>query len=111
MKNILAIVALLSAVLSVLPVQAEVQRGVVFARADADKNASLDRKEFRQFINLLAKAGHRNAKRVRAFRLYSLAWSRVDRNGDGVATRDELSNASMSFNAEKKSLKVSLHQN
>ncbi|MEM8838434.1 MAG: hypothetical protein AAGE89_10110 [Pseudomonadota bacterium] len=80
------------------------ERGRIFDLADTDKSASLDRSEFRSFINLLAKSGHSNAKRVRFFRLYSVAWARIDRNSDGVATRQELTSANRAHAAaEKKS--------
>ncbi|MEO1066843.1 MAG: hypothetical protein AAFW47_05625 [Pseudomonadota bacterium] len=94
MKNLFFVFAI-GLALFALPAQASSDKGALFARADVDQSASLDRSEFRQFINLLAKAGNTGAKRVRALRLYGLAWLRVDKNGDGVATRAELFSARM----------------
>lgn len=91
--------------LALLPVSTQVYAGdrdIFFGVADEDKNASLDKKEFRQFINLLAKSGHSNAKRVKTFRLYSLAWAFVDKDADGYATLRELKSANDFHMKDKK---------
>lgn len=82
--------------------QTEDMRGQTFLLADKDESTALDRKEFRLFINLLAKTGHRNARRVRMFRLYKLAWGRVDKDGNGLVTRNELIKANPTDSAISK---------
>lgn len=98
------IIAVLIALSIFAPASAFAQstRGQIFILADTDQSAALSFGEFKQFINLLAKSGHRNAKRVKTFRLYSIAWSRVDADGDGFATRAELSSTQMAFGASQR---------
>lgn len=81
--------------------------GDSFLAADSDCNAALTPREFKTFIDHLAETGHKNARRVRAFNLYRLAWSRVDINNDGVATRNELLRTKMSFEGSPETIKVS----
>ena len=100
MKHIIAFIVALSVMAPAISA-AEYNRGITFVLADQDKNQMLSRGEFRRFINLLADAGHRNAKRVKTFGLYSLAWSRVDQNGDGAATRSELLTIKSSYKRKK----------
>lgn len=88
--------------------QAESMRDRSFTLADINNNTTLEKEEFRSFINLLADAGNRNAKRVRTFYLYKLAWQFVDKNGDGFATRKELLYAKTSFEAGGKKIRVSV---
>lgn len=80
---------------------AQSSRAQSFILADKDQSTTLSREEFKQFIILLAKSGHRNAKRVKTFRLYSIAWSRVDADGDGFATRAELSSTQMAYGSSQ----------
>lgn len=86
---------------------AESSRGQAFILADQDQSATLTREEFKTFINLLAASGHKNARRVKTFHLYSLAWARVDIDGDGVATRSELSSTQMAFGATASTINIS----
>lgn len=101
MNRIIAILIALS-VFAPASAFAQSTRGQIFILADTDQSAALSFDEFKQFINLLAKSGHRNAKRVKTFRLYSIAWSRVDADGDGNATRAELSSTQMAFGASQR---------
>lgn len=107
MTRIIAIFLALS-ILAPASAFAQSSRGQSFILADKDQSSTLSREEFKKFINLLAESGHRNAKRVKKFRLYSLAWSRVDADGNGVATRAELSSTKTAYNSSKKqsSIKV-----
>jgi len=86
---------------------AESSRGQAFILADQDQSATLTREEFKTFINLLAASGHKNARRVKTFHLYSLAWARVDADGDGIATRSELSSTQMAFGATASTINIS----
>lgn len=70
-------------------------RGVVFAKADSDNSETLDRKEFKKFIKLLADSGHKNANIVRRLRLYDVAWRRVNLDANDVITMDEIREAKM----------------
>lgn len=70
-------------------------KGVFFAKADIDNSTSLDKKEFKTFIKLLAGAGHKNANLVRRLRLYDIAWSRVNLDENNVITMDEIREAKM----------------
>lgn len=76
-------------------------RHEMFTLADADQSGTLTRKEFKQFIKLLAESGHRNAKRVKKFRLFGIAWAHVDADGNGIATPEELLNTKTAYDASK----------
>lgn len=71
----------------------EPNREQFFAQADIDQSGTLTKKEFKTLINLLAKSGHKRAKRVKRFFLFSVVWKIVDQNNDGFATREELASA------------------
>jgi len=61
-----------------------------FITADADADLKLEYEEFRTFIGLLAVGDHKSAKWVSALRLYSTAFSVMDKNKDGFVDPDEL---------------------
>ena len=61
-----------------------------FKTADADSNGILEAPEFRHFVDLRAEDGSSMAKKVRTFRAYGIALSRVDYDGDGSVSGDEL---------------------
>lgn len=82
---LLAIAATLAATIGV---QAQ---GSAFAAADKNGDGSLDKAEFRTFIDLLAEQGVPNAVKVKSSGRYDFAFSRVDKNGDGRITPEELS--------------------
>lgn len=61
-----------------------------FKSADSDGNGILEVAEFRQFVDLRADDGSEVAKKVRTFRAYGIALSRVDYDGDGRVSAAEL---------------------
>ncbi len=54
-----------------------------FAASDANGDGALDSAEFVTFINIAAKAGRGQAKKVAANNMYGTAFARVDKNRDG----------------------------
>ena len=65
-----------------------------FRTADADKDGQLQYEEFRVFIDLRANGGDSQARKVRMLRAYKQAMSKVDEDGNGIVTGDELMHAS-----------------
>ena len=63
---------------------------VNFRQADANGDDRLDRVEFRNFIDANAEDGLGRAGTVQRFDAYDRAFDRVDRNGNGLVTADEL---------------------
>lgn len=63
----------------------------VFVAADANGDGSLDKGEFTVFIDSAAKAGKAQAKKVAANNFYGQAFSRIDKNGDGLISPNEIS--------------------
>ncbi|PWW00201.1 hypothetical protein DFR52_103403 [Hoeflea marina] len=61
-----------------------------FRAADANGNRQLEFDEFRVFVDLRANGGNAQAKKVRLFKAYRLALGKVDYDGDGIVTGDEL---------------------
>ena len=61
-----------------------------FKAADTDGNGILEASEFRRFVDLRAEDGSAVAKKVRTFRAYGIALSRVDYDGDGRVSGAEL---------------------
>ena len=72
-----------------VPVAAQAQ-SKLYRAADRNGNGTLNRGEFRAFIDLLAKDGLPIAKRVRFWNVYGLAFRITDKNGDGELTPREL---------------------
>ena len=62
----------------------------VLRSADRNGNGTLDQREFRTFIDLMAKDGLPIAKRVRFWKVYGMAFRMTDKNGDGELTSAEL---------------------
>ncbi|MEO0496952.1 MAG: hypothetical protein AAF141_06210 [Pseudomonadota bacterium] len=73
------------------------QQRQAFLTADANGSKTLDKQEFRTFINTLAGMGLPVAKRVRTFGVYGIAFSRSDFNKDGILSTDELLKANTKF--------------
>lgn len=65
----------------------------LYREADANRNGKLDRREFRGFIQALARNGNRLARTVRFFGVYNMAFRISDRNKDGQLTGAELRRA------------------
>ncbi len=59
-------------------------------QADANGDKALNYDEFMTFINLNAADNIGRAKMVKSRHLYSRAFSRLDKNGDGLITADEI---------------------
>lgn len=73
-----------------LAAQFEDRSVAFFLASDVDGDELLTLPEFRTFIRLMADAGAPMSDRIRRFGVYRVAFGRVDTNGDGVATPDEL---------------------
>jgi hypothetical protein len=61
-----------------------------FHASDADGSGSLTFREFTTLVGHMATSGRRIAIYVQRTGLYGVAFGRVDRNRDGLATPDEL---------------------
>jgi len=61
-----------------------------FLQADANKDHQLDLAEFTTFVDLNADDGLGRASMVRSWGMHETAFGRVDTNGDGLATREEI---------------------
>ncbi|MCM2476584.1 hypothetical protein HGO38_24355 [Rhizobium sp. CG5] len=61
-----------------------------FAASDANGDGALDSAEFVTFINMAAKAGRGQAKKVAANNMYGKAFARVDKNQDGKIAPGEV---------------------
>ena len=59
-------------------------------QADANGDKALSYEEFVTFIDLNAADNIGRAKMVKSRNLYSRAFSRLDKNGDGLITADEI---------------------
>lgn len=92
MPRVITSVALVTLTLSASahanPQRAQLQAN--FQAADVDKNEQLNVAEFKTFINLNAdhKLGH--AASIRRFGMYTKAFKKIDANGDGVVTREDI---------------------
>ena len=64
-----------------------------FRMADADADGVLNAEEFVAFINLNAAQNIGRASRVKNASAYDRAFARLDQDGDGFATPDELANS------------------
>ncbi len=100
---------LLSALLMVGPVHAQTTvpgAGVVnpgevdaFVMADANRDGALSYPEFRVFVRRMAAAGQPTAITIRSFGAYRIAFRRVDKDRNGLATPGELRRADDGFRA------------
>ncbi|MCB1390274.1 MAG: hypothetical protein KDK12_14210 [Rhodobacteraceae bacterium] len=68
-----------------------------FVLADANRDGQLSYPEFRIFVRRMAEAGAPNARLVRRFGAYGLAFGQADADGDGQATPRELRRADEGF--------------
>lgn len=62
-----------------------------FKAADQNGDGALDKTEFKTFIDQLAVEGKPNAVKIKSSGRYDMAFGRLDKNGDGRITPDELS--------------------
>lgn len=60
------------------------------ANFDSDADGSLNAAEFKVFIDAAADAGRGQAARVRDNNRYGMAFSRIDRDGNGLVSAEEL---------------------
>lgn len=70
--------------------QFEEQSVQFFLASDVDGNEYLTLDEFRTFIRYMASAGAPMSQRVERLAAYRVAFSRVDTDGDGFASPEEL---------------------
>jgi Ca2+-binding EF-hand superfamily protein len=61
-----------------------------FSLADTNDDGALDAGEFKAFIDAAAAAGKPKAAKVKANNMYTMAFSRIDKNGDGQITKNEV---------------------
>jgi len=61
-----------------------------FRKADTNADNILERREFAAFIDMRADDGNATAKKVRMLKAYGIALSRVDADGDGRVSAQEL---------------------
>jgi len=61
-----------------------------FMEADANKDDQLDLADFTTFVDLNADDGLGRASMIRSLGMHDTAFGRVDTNGDGLATREEI---------------------
>lgn len=64
--------------------------GANFLEADVDDDGALTRSEFRTLIDLNAADGIGQAHMVKRFGRYDQAFGRIDTNGDGLVTPEEM---------------------
>lgn len=64
-----------------------------FVLADVDGDERLSSSEFRKFIDENAKDNLGRAARVKRLGAYDKAFERLDANGDGFVTREEIASA------------------
>ncbi|UWQ95565.1 hypothetical protein K3728_18215 [Rhodobacteraceae bacterium M385] len=82
----------LAAMLPAAPASAQFEQQSVqfFLAADRNGDERLTLDEFRTFIRLMADAGAPMSVRIDRLSAFRVAFSRVDANGDGLATPEEL---------------------
>lgn len=76
------------------PMQTEIN---AFVKADQNKDQRLSRAEFKVFVDEMAKSGQSTAKRIRFWKAYGYAFSRVDKNKNGLAEPMEMRNADSGY--------------
>lgn len=90
----IATLAALASSVAILPAPASAQfedfSVQAFRAADADGDERLTLAEFRVLIQQLAAAGAPMSARIRNLGVYRIAFGRVDSNGDGLASPEEL---------------------
>ncbi len=64
-----------------------------FIQADSNSDTKLTKTEFRNFINANAEDKIGNASKVKRFGAYDRAFKKVDTNGDGFVTGEEMAAA------------------
>ncbi|MDH6265921.1 Ca2+-binding EF-hand superfamily protein [Rhizobium sp. SG_E_25_P2] len=87
-KTIAVLAVLFAAGLITGPVAAQAQE--VFAKVDVNGDGGLDLTEFTGFIDAAAEAGKPNAKKIQANQFYAKAFARIDKNKDGLVTKNEI---------------------
>lgn len=61
-----------------------------FTLADANADDGLDAEEFKAFVELEAEDDIGASRRIQSMRIYDRAFRRIDRNEDGMLSRDEI---------------------
>lgn len=87
-KLSLVFASLLATAMIAGPVAVQAQE--VFAKVDANADGGLDLTEFTAFIDAAAAAGKPNAKKIQANQFYARAFARIDKNKDGLVTKNEI---------------------
>ena len=87
-KTLLPLVAFAIAAASALPAAAQQE---MFLAADKNGDTALDKSEFPAFIDAAAAAGKPMAQKIKAASRYNMAFGRIDKNGDGFISPEELS--------------------
>ena len=61
-----------------------------FTLADANADDGLDAEEFKAFVELEAEDDIGASRRIQSMQIYDRAFRRMDRNEDGLLSRDEI---------------------
>lgn len=61
-----------------------------FTLADANSDDGLDAEEFKAFVELEAEDDIGASRRIQSMQIYDRAFRRMDRNEDGMLSRDEI---------------------
>ena len=61
-----------------------------FTLADANADDGLDTEEFKAFVELEAEDDIGASRRIQSMQIYDRAFRRMDRNEDGILSRDEI---------------------
>ena len=61
-----------------------------FTLADANADDGLDAEEFKAFVELEAEDDIGASRRIQSMQIYDRAFRRMDRNEDGILSRDEI---------------------
>lgn len=87
-KTLLTALAVVSAFALAMPAHAQEE---AFLTAETSGDGSLDKTEFKTFIDLMAQSGKPVAAKLKASGRYGLAFGRIDKNKDGLVSPTELS--------------------
>lgn len=93
MKPVLVSLMLLPLPLSAQVFSATDQEVDAFVAADKNRDGVLTLREFRIFVQAMARSGQPTAKTIRTFGAYGFAFNIVDVNKDGLASPEELRSA------------------
>ena len=93
MKKLILIPALALATLATGAVAEDEKKDAAtenYKEADADGDGKLTKKEFRKFIDLNAEDKLGRAAQIKSYGMYDRAFGRIDADGDGFVTPDEM---------------------